>query len=52
MQNDAREIDVQHLLGHSSVEIVRRYSSAYRSEQAAERHERFPPADLMLSDPD
>ena len=52
IQNDAREIDVQHLLGHNSVEMVRRYSATYRSEQAAERHERFSPADLMLADPD
>ena len=35
--HDARELDVQYLLGHSSPDMVRRYSSAYRSEQAALR---------------
>jgi integrase len=38
IQSGAREIDVQYLLGHSSSDMVRRYSSAYRSEQAALRH--------------
>jgi hypothetical protein len=28
--------------------MVRRYSSAYRSEQAALRHHRFSPADQMV----
>ena len=46
--HDARELDVQHLLGHSSPDIVRRYSSAYRSEQAALRHHRFSPGDQMV----
>lgn len=49
IQHDARELDVQYLLGHSSPDMVRRYSSSYRSEQAATRHERFSPADQMLS---
>ena len=35
--HDARELDVQHLLGHSSPDMVRRYSATYRSAQAAER---------------
>jgi integrase/recombinase XerC len=46
--HDARELDVQYLLGHSSPDMVRRYSSSYRSEQAALRHARFSPADQML----
>jgi integrase/recombinase XerC len=46
--HDARELDVQHLLGHSTPDMVRRYSSAYRSEQAALRHHRFSPADQMV----
>ena len=41
--------DVQYLLGHSSPDMVRRYSSSYRSEQAALRHVSFSPADQMLS---
>jgi integrase/recombinase XerC/integrase/recombinase XerD len=48
IQHDARELDVQYLLGHSSPDMVRRYSSSYRSEQAAQRHARFSPADQML----
>ena len=46
--HDAREIDVQHLLGHSSPEMVRRYSATYGSAQAAERHAAFSPGDGML----
>jgi integrase/recombinase XerC len=52
IQHDARELDVQYLLGHSSPDMVRRYSSSYRSEQAALRHVNFSPADqMLLSDP-
>ena len=49
IQHDARELDVQYLLGHASPDMVRRYSSSYRSEQAATRHERFSPGDQMLA---
>ena len=48
IQHDARELDVQYLLGHSSPDMVRRYSSSYGSEQAALRHEAFSPANQML----
>ena len=48
IEHDARELDVQYLLGHSSSDMVRRYSSSYRSEQAAMRHVNFSPADQML----
>ena len=48
---DARELDVQHLLGHSSPEMVRRYSATYGSAQAAERHAAFSPGDGMLALP-
>ena len=48
IENDAREIDVQYLLGHSTSDMVRRYSSTYRSEQAATRHHAFSPADRMI----
>ena len=47
--HDARELDVQHLLGHSSPEMVRRYSATYASAQAAERHAAFSPGDGMLA---
>ena len=49
--HDARELDVQHLLGHSSPEMVRRYSATYGSAQAAERHAAFSPGDGMLARP-
>jgi integrase/recombinase XerC len=50
IQHEARELDVQYLLGHASPDMVRRYSSAYRSEQAAMRHHAFSPGDQMLAD--
>jgi integrase/recombinase XerC/integrase/recombinase XerD len=40
----ARELDVQLLLGHSSPDMVRRYTSSYNAEQAARRHAEFSPA--------
>ena len=45
--HDARELDVQHLLGHNSPDMVRRYSATYGSAQAAERHAAFSPGDGM-----
>ncbi len=45
--NDARELDVQYLLGHSSPDMVRRYASTYNCEQAARRHASFSPADAL-----
>ncbi len=49
IEADARELDVQHLLGHASPDMVRRYTASYRSEQAALRHAAFSPADQMLA---
>ena len=49
--HDARELDVQHLLGHISPEMVRRYSATYGSAQAAARHAAFSPGDGMLAGP-
>ncbi len=49
IEHDARELDVQYLLGHSSPDMVRRYSSSYRSEQPSTRHVRFSPADQMVT---
>ncbi len=46
--HDARQLDSQHLLGHGSPEMVRRYSATYGSAQAAERHAAFSPGDGML----
>ena len=39
----AREIDVQHLLGHSTSAMVRRYTRTYDSENAALAHATFSP---------
>jgi integrase/recombinase XerC/integrase/recombinase XerD len=47
IEQDARELDVQYLLGHSSPDMVRRYASTYNSEQAARRHAAFSPADIL-----
>ena len=38
---------MQHLLGHSTPAMVRRYSATYDAEKAARAHERFSPADRM-----
>ena len=44
IEQDARELDVQYLLGHSTPDMVRRYSSTYNSEKAARAHRLFSPA--------
>ena len=47
IEQDARELDVQHLLGHTSPDMIRRYASTYNSEQAARRHVAFSPAERL-----
>lgn len=47
IENDARELDVQYLLGHSTPAMVRRYSATYNSEKAARAHERWSPGDML-----
>ena len=47
IEHEAREIDVQYLLGHSTPCMVRRYSATYNSEKAARAHERWSPVDMM-----
>jgi integrase/recombinase XerC/integrase/recombinase XerD len=49
IQQGARELDVQLLLGHSSPDMVRRYTSSYNAEQAACRHVEFSPAMMLDS---
>lgn len=49
IERDARELDVQYLLGHSSPDMVRRYSATYNSEKAARAHASFSPADRLHS---
>jgi integrase len=41
--SQAREIDVQTLLGHSSMTMTQRYSRTYSSEQAVAAHASFSP---------
>ncbi len=48
IERDARELDVQYLLGHSSPDMVRRYASTYNCEQAARRHALFSPAEALI----
>ena len=35
IQQDARELNVQHLLGHAGPEMVRRYTASYRDRERA-----------------
>ena len=49
IEEDARELDVQYLLGHASPDMVRRYASTYNCEQAARRHVAFSPAERLLA---
>ncbi len=43
IRSNAREIDVQSLLGHSSLAMVQRYARTYSSEQAVQAHAAFSP---------
>src|SRR6185295_8362003 len=45
IEQGAREVDVQHLLGHSSSTMLRRYTATYNAEKAAQAHEQFSPGD-------
>jgi len=47
IESEAREIDVQFLLGHSTPAMVRRYSSTYNAEKAARAHARWSPGDRL-----
>jgi len=47
IENEARELDAQFLLGYSTLAMLRRYAAAYDAEKAARAHERFSPADRM-----
>ncbi len=48
IENHAREIDVQYLLGHSTSAMVRRYSATYDAAKAATAHAAFSPAARLL----
>ena len=47
IENDARELDVQYLLGHSTPAMVRRYSATYNAEKAARTHAKWSPGDML-----
>ena len=49
IENGARELDGQYLLGHSSPVMVRRYSATYNAEKAARTHASWSPGDLLGS---
>jgi len=51
IEADARELDVQYLLGHSSPDMVRRYAASYNCEQAARRHVSFSPGNALFVRP-
>lgn len=50
IRSQAREIDVQSLLGHSSLTMVQRYARTYSSEQAVLAHESFSPVAHLALD--
>jgi integrase/recombinase XerC/integrase/recombinase XerD len=45
IEQHARELDVQYLLGHSTSTMLRRYTATYNAEKAAQAHEMFSPGD-------
>ena len=49
IENHARELDVQYLLGHSTSAMVRRYSATYDAAKAADAHAAFSPAARLLA---
>ena len=49
IENHARELDVQYLLGHSTSAMVRRYSATYDAAKAADAHAAFCPAARLLA---
>ena len=49
IENHARELDVQYLLGHSTSAMVRRYSATYDAAKAADAHHAFSPAARLLA---
>ena len=49
IENHARELDVQYLLGHSTSAMVRCYSETYDAAKAADAHDLFSPAARLLA---
>jgi len=47
IRSHAREIDVQSLLGHTSLTMVQRYARTYSSEEAVAAHGQFSPVSQL-----
>ncbi|KPJ48707.1 MAG: hypothetical protein AMJ38_04730 [Dehalococcoidia bacterium DG_22] len=47
IEQQAREIDVQFLLGHSTPAMLRRYTATYNAEKAAQAHALFSAANRL-----
>ena len=47
IEQQAREIDVQFLLGHATPAMLRRYTATYDAEKAAAAHASFSPGDRL-----
>jgi len=51
LEQEARTLDVQLLLGHSTPAMVRRYAATYNAEKAARAHARWSPGDRLALSP-
>lgn len=49
LRSDGNVFNLQYLLGHSDLEMVRRYTSTLGMEDALRAHEKASPADLLVS---
>jgi len=49
LRSDRNVFNLQYLLGHSDLEMVRRYTSTLGMEDALKAHEKASPADLIVS---
>jgi site-specific recombinase XerD len=49
LRADPNPFNLQYLLGHNSLEMVRRYTATLGMEDALEAHEKASPADLLAS---
>ena len=49
IENQARKLDVQYLLGHSTSAMVRRYSATYDAAKAAAADAAFSPAARLFA---
>jgi integrase len=52
IENQARELDVHYLLGHSTAAMVRRYAATYDSANAVIAHASFSPVTQLFGEQD